>query len=316
LGLMVLLSVTQAAFAQTDYRNIDAGQPLRIEDALVTPRASLDVEWPGPRVEKYGSGMTRWRFDPMATFGVASFSEIEVRVPFIYVVPPASAGARAFGMAGLAVGATHAFGVETPSVPAFAIGSEVLFPAGTLASPATTYVAKAIATKTFSLVRVHLNAGGGNYSVQNAAVDTACVPRRFPLPGSDPGCGAPVIPDIPCSVAHEAVSMACMASNAPVLASAARAPATGSPPSSGGRWFGGVGMDHAFGLSSTLVGVDVVAERFIGLYSLTDWTAEIGVRHQLNPQFVVDAGVSRKYSGVLQSTAVTVGGVYAFSLAR
>ena len=75
-------------------------------------------------------------------------------------------------------------------------------------------------------------------------------------------------------------------------------------------------MDHAFGLSSTLVGVDVVAERFIGLYSLTDWTAEIGVRHQWSPQFVVDAGVSRKYSGVLQSTAVTVGGVYAFSLAK
>ncbi|MEP6733079.1 MAG: hypothetical protein ABJE10_20725 [bacterium] len=304
-----------AADAQTDYRNLDAGRPLRVEDALVTPRMSLDVQLPNVRAEQYGNGVTRWRVDAKAAYGIASFSEVELRVPLIYVVPSggASGSARTFGSAGVAIGATHAFGVETPNVPAIAIAAEVLLPAGALASPNATYSLKVIATKTVSFARVHLNAGGGSWSVRGAGLsDTTCVPRRFPLPGQDPGCGAPAIPDVPCSVAHEGPSVACFAPPASLAAAGAINPLA----SKGGRWFGAAGMDHSFGLSSTLVGVDVVAERFVGLYSLTDWTAEIGSRHQWSPRLVVDAGISRHLIGVLQSSGVTVGGAYAFSFAR
>jgi hypothetical protein len=314
LGAALLFALgARVVGAQTDYRNLEAGQPLRVEDALTAPRSSLELQLPSARFERYGSGVTRWRVDPQATFGVAAFSEIELRVPVIYVVPPGgAASARTLGVAGVALGGMHAFGLERAGIPAVAVGSEILIPAGSLASPSATYALKAIATKTLSIMRVHVNAGGGTWSIRTVPVDTGCVRRRFPLPGQDPGCGAPVIPDIPCSVGQVAASLACMANVATALAPAA----TDAPSSHGGRWFAVVGADHAFGLSSTLLAADLVAERFVGLYAVTDWTAELGVRHQWSPQIVVDAGISRHFGGVLQSSGITIGGAYAFSVAR
>ena len=51
----------------------------------------------------------------------------------------------------------------------------------------------------------------------------------------------------------------------------------------------------------------MVAERFLGLYGLTDCTAEVGVRHQLSPRLVVDAGVGRHFAGVVKSSMATLG---------
>src|SRR2546423_5993008 len=194
-ALCLAAATAGALRAQTDYRNLDAGRPLRVEDALVTPRWALDLQLPSARVERFAS-VDRWRLDPKATFGVAPFTEIELRLPVLYVVPRAPNGARSAGLAGVAVGAVHAFTLETPRVPGIAIGSEVLLPAGGLAAPRTSYALKVIATKTLPLLRVHLNAVAGNYSVRGSSQplpDTACVP------GVNPGCGGSLlIPDVPC----------------------------------------------------------------------------------------------------------------------
>ena len=69
----------------------------------------------------------------------------------------------------------------------------------------------------------------------------------------------------------------------------------------------GLAVDRAFPLASTLVMADVVAERFIGLYDATDWTAELGLRHQWTPTLVVDLGVARHFAGPVKSNAVTAG---------
>jgi hypothetical protein len=69
----------------------------------------------------------------------------------------------------------------------------------------------------------------------------------------------------------------------------------------------GVGVDHTFALSSTLISADVVAERFIGLFASTDWSAELGLRRQWTPQMVMDLGFARHFTGVLRSNAVTFG---------
>jgi hypothetical protein len=69
-------------------------------------------------------------------------------------------------------------------------------------------------------------------------------------------------------------------------------------------------MDHPFALMSTLLTGDVVAERFIDLYTLTDWSAEVGVRHQWTPQLVMDLGFTRHFVGFPRSNAVTFGLAY------
>ena len=54
-------------------------------------------------------------------------------------------------------------------------------------------------------------------------------------------------------------------------------------------------------LRSTLIQADLVAERFVGLYPITDWTGEVGVRRQLTPKVVLDLGVARHFTlGVVQ----------------
>jgi hypothetical protein len=320
-ALIILAILARAAGAQTDYRNLDAGRPLRIEDALVTPRWSFDVQLPSVRAERYGSGVTRWRAEPKVSYGIAPFTEVEVRVPVLYVIPLPSAGARTSGIAGVAVSVVHAFGVETESVPGLSLGYEALLPAGSLASPRTTHALKAVVSKTLALARIHVNAGLGSYSVRSTTADTACVRKRFVLPGMDPGCGAPVIPDVPCSIATIESSPA---PDSPLRSAAmmcggemtAAAAAPEAVVSTGAHWSAAFGADHAFGLASTLVGADLVAERFVGLYALTDWTAEVGLRHQWSPRLVLDAGVARHLAGVLQSTAVTLGATYAFSFAH
>jgi hypothetical protein len=328
-GLCLAAAAAGALRAQTDYRNLDAGRPLRVEDALVTPRWALDLQLPSARVERFAS-VDRWRLDPKATFGVAPFTEIELRLPVLYVVPRAQNATRSAGLAGVAVGAVHAFTLETPRVPGIAVGSEVLLPAGGLAAPRTSYALKVIATKTLPLLRVHLNAVTGNYSVRGSSQplpDTACVP------GVNPGCGGSLfIPDVPCYKGPTGSTPSLSAATS--LASLSSVPrsesqsmcATGIAPSSalqvttpgtnGYHWLAAMGIDHAFGLSSMLIGADVLAERFVGLYGPIDWTAEAGVRRQLTPQLLLDAAVARHFLGTLQSTAFTVGGAYAFSLAR
>ncbi|MES2180142.1 MAG: hypothetical protein V4550_19960 [Gemmatimonadota bacterium] len=306
------------AVAQTGYLNSDGGRPVRTQDALVTARRSLDLELPAIRGERFGSGVTRWRVDPEVTYGVAPFTELAIRVPVLYVVPPPGSGERTSGVAGVAVSGLHAFGQETSRKPAVALGTEILLATGSLASPRSTYSAFAAATKTLPVARVHLNAGIGTWSVRATPPPEVCIASRF-SPVDTPSCGGPLIPDIPCDVIKlDSLSVARfpIARSSVCLGPSANQTAAEAPRSDGMRWSAAIGTDHAFALSSTQIAVDVVADRFVGLYAVTDLTAEVGARHQLSPRVVLDAGVSRKFAGAIQSTAFTVGGTFAFSLAR
>jgi hypothetical protein len=87
------------------------------------------------------------------------------------------------------------------------------------------------------------------------------------------------------------------------------------PPRSGGaRWMAGFGIDRALPLHSILFAADIIAERFVGLYDLVDWTVEVGLRRQLGTQMVLDVGVGRHFAGVVQSTSVTAGLSYGLPL--
>jgi hypothetical protein len=263
--------------------------------------------------------------DPKLSYGVASLSEIELRMPVLFVQPGGAGSSAAVGLTSIGIGAMRAINTETELLPALAISAEVLVPAGSLAPPQTSYGIKGLLTKTTSLARFSVNGSYGTYSVSPATqVAAAC--RLLP-PGS-PGCnGRPAVPDVPCSRVAADVALMARAGNShaidtgdPVFSSACLTTTAFAAPSGprtiGNRWFAGAAVDHAFPLSSTLVAADVFAERLIGLSALVDWTAEIGLRRQWSPHVVVDAGVARRFAGAVPSTAMTVGATYAFPTGR
>jgi hypothetical protein len=317
--LAALLAVAggQAA-AQTQYYNLDAARPGRVEDAVPTPRNSLDIDPSSLAYERLTGGTNRFRAEPRISYGALPFTEFELRIPVVGVVPPHISGARSTtGLGGLGVGVLHAFNVETSSVPAVALSGEWLAPAGSLAGPVGSYSVRLLVTKTTSIGRWHVNVAGGTYSVRFAAravADTNCSTLiTVRLAGTPCSTLPPIIIDAPCSVTPGSVgfvgaSRFCMPPAAQIESTTT---SVNSPTSLTGRhWFGGVGYDRAFGLSSTMLTADLFAERFVGLYARPDVTAEAGFRRQLTPIVALDAGGSWRFAGVLHSFSFTIGASY------
>ena len=298
------------AGAQGGYYNLDSSRPTRIEDAAPTPLYELELQLAPLRFEKLATGLKRWRVEPKMSYGVAPFTEIEIRAPLIVVDPLDPDAPHTVGLGGLAVGALHALGVERPRWPALAVAAEWIAPAGPLAAFIGSYSVKGIATKTFPVARVHVNALYGTYS---SRVSICSLPRPINIP-APPGCPSTPLPfDPPCDVVPIAGAAALCSARA---AARLETPEFDATRSVGMRWMTGLGIDHAFALSSTLFTADVVAERFAGLFARTDLSAEVGIRRQMTPQLVVDLGATRHFVGLVRSNSVSVGAGYGVATPR
>jgi hypothetical protein len=316
LSIAIGTSGASGAGAQTQYRNLDAGRPGRIEDAEATARYSLDVDLTPFQIERLTGGTTRYRAEPRVGYGILPFTEIELRIPIVQVNPPSGGNAQSVGgIAGVSLGALRAFNLETTSLPAFAASAEVSMPVGTLAPTRASYLLKALLTKTTDLGRLHLNAGFGTYAIRAAPTSSSggCSALRLQVPG-DNTCGAspPIIIDVPCSVLPQG-SDGFHAASRMCMPPAAQESTTVATPTGGNRWFAGLAFDRSLPLRSLLFMGDVFTERFIGLYPTMDWTAELGVRYQLTPLIVLDAGAGRHFAGVIRSTTATIGATYEFA---
>ncbi len=312
-ALAALLAVAGGrAAAQTQYYNLDAGRPGRVEDAEPTPLYSLDLDPSSLQYERLRGGTSRFRAEPRVSYGALPFTEIELRIPVVAVDPPRALGARfTTGLGGVGLGFLHALNVETSNVPAVAVAGEWLAPAGSLAGPVGSYSLKFLATKTTSIGRWHFNAAGGTYSVRlsGSAVDTSCSTLVSVRLAGSPCSQLPGgVIDSPCSVTPghvTGVSRFCMPPPEQIESTP-----TVRTSLAGQHWFAGVGYDHSFALSSTMITADVFAERFVGLYPRPDVSAEAGVRRQVTPVMAVDAGGAWHFAGVLRSFSFTFGATY------
>lgn len=300
-ALVLAFATFRAAAAQSSYYNLDSGRPVRVDDALPTARGELEIQLLPLRGERLGDGTERFRVEPKVSYGVLPMTEIELRVPVVHVQGPTSPAT--IGIASAGIGALHAFNVET-GWPAFALAAEAVLSVGSLSAPTGSYSVKGLLTKTLRFGRIHLNAGGGTWSVRPppaVALGTGGV-----LCGNAPGVPPCLIPDVPCDLVPVAVtrgpSFSCAAP-----ASSGTASAAGAQRFTGAHWSAALGVDHTLPLISTLFTADVVVDRFTGLYALNDWTAEIGVRKQLTPRLVADLGVGRRFAGETLSTMITAG---------
>jgi hypothetical protein len=305
LALSFITLAGSALSAQGDYYNRDAGRPTRIEDATPTPRYELELQLAPLRVERLASGASRWRLEPKIAYGIAPFTDVEIRLPYIIVTSLEEDVPRKSGVGGIAIGALHSFGVERQTWPAFALSGEWIAPYGGLSAPTGSYMVKGIATKTFRFARVHTNVGYGTYS---SKVSVCALPRPINVP-APPECTPNSIPfDPPCDVVPLSSEISALAAQCSARTVMREEQQPFDPLRSVGmRWLAGAGIDHAFALSSTLVTADVVAERFAGLFAKTDVSAELGIRRQVTPQLGVDIGVTRHFVGLFRSNAVSFG---------
>ena len=154
LGLGVFVSVSLhagIAQAQASYRNLDAGFPVRVEDATVTERYALDLDFLNLRYDALSDSRNRFLYEPQVSYGMLPRTEVWVRLPSYYrerTVTPRS------GIAGFGVGAMYQFTVETLHVPALALATELFQPVGRDALPSS-YSLRTVA-EVYELVRARL----------------------------------------------------------------------------------------------------------------------------------------------------------------
>jgi hypothetical protein len=294
-----------SALAQTSYRNLDAGAPLRVEDATVTERYSLDLDFLNFRYDELSDLRTRFQYEPSVAYGAFPRTELWMRLPIFYREREA---APRGGVAGVGVGAMYQVTIETQHLPALALATELFAPSGPNALPAS-YSLKALLTRSFSPGRVHLNASIARYATR------APPSLVITCPNNSCGGGQPLPPlDGPCSIGSASLP-ATLFCGAPLLQSL-----TGSQQASTGgierhnHWLLGLGLDKALPISSTLLLGDIFAEKFEGIGRETDVTAEFGARHQLSPRIVVGGALGRHFRGAGFSTFVTLGMTLAYAL--
>ena len=173
---LAALVLPAALSAQTDYYNTDKGRPLTIEDAYPVERRAFEIQAAPLRLERSAGGVYHWSVEPEIAYGIFPRTQIEVGVPVSYLDGP---GGSKLGFSAVHLSALHNLNVET-RLPALAIGAGAEIPVGAFAASDPQFAVKAIATRTLSFARFHVN---GEYAVGDVSRWTAgvAIDKTFPL---------------------------------------------------------------------------------------------------------------------------------------
>lgn len=299
------------AHGQAEYRNLDAGFPVRVEDATVTERYALDLDLANLRFDALSAGRKRFQLEPRLSYGIFPRTEMWLRATTYYrerAITPRK------GIAGVGVGGMYQLKLESLHIPAFAVASEAFVPTGPNALP-TSYSVKTAFTKSFTPGRMHFNASLASYA---ARVPTNCLP----LPGGTtcgPGGTIQLLPplDGPCETAPVVTgspSAFCAAPQTPSFSANSSAAAASSELVTHAHWLLGVGADKTLPLSSIIFLGDVFAEKFEGIGRPTDWTSELGARKQLTPHVILVGAAGRHFKGTNDSSFFILGATFSRAL--
>lgn len=169
LALVATALAPQALAAQTDYFNTDRGRPLQVQDATAIERYALELQAAPVRWSRAAGPHVVFAVEPELAYGIFPRTQVEVGLP-VFMTDGFTAGPRnGVGAAHFAV--LHALNVETLGLPALALEADVAVPVGDF-GPQDLYASVgAIATRTTTLGRLHLNARwtrGPDVDVQDA----------------------------------------------------------------------------------------------------------------------------------------------------
>lgn len=153
-GLTSFIPIGRAA-AQIDYRNLDHGRPVATEDAYPVERYALELLVPFRSAREPGG--ERLHLIPLGLeLGILDNTQLGIGLPLAAVETPGADTES--GLAGLEIVALHSFNTESPALPALSAGASLALPVGSLAGDHARVSLKGIATRSFGLTRLHLNA--------------------------------------------------------------------------------------------------------------------------------------------------------------
>ena len=151
--LLAFVATPATALSQTDYRNLDDGRPVLTEDAFVVDLHAFEFLAP-LAFDADVSGTKRYLTQPELEYGVLPNTQLGLKLP-VGVVD--SGGTSTFGLGGIQLSGLYNINNEGLALPAVSARLDLLLPAGAVAYEGTLATFKLIATRTFGLVRLHLN---------------------------------------------------------------------------------------------------------------------------------------------------------------
>lgn len=152
--LLTVIAVPGVTSAQTDYYNLDAGRPLRVEDALVIERHAFEWQVAPLRLSGARGQRTAFAVEPELAWGVLPRTQLEIGVP----LRRDGEGRRTIGAAGVEMSLLYALNAETLTWPGLALSVGAVVPAGPFGPERTLVTVGGIATRTTSAGRLHVNA--------------------------------------------------------------------------------------------------------------------------------------------------------------
>jgi hypothetical protein len=144
------------AWAQIDYRNLDDGRPVPVEDAYPIERHAFELLLPyGYARQASGEHVSLLPLE--LEYGAFDNAQIGLKVPVAGV--GAGPGSNTdWGLSGLGAFALYNFNTESRTLPAFAVRGDLSLPVGSLAGDAARVSLEAIATRSWGRSRFHFNA--------------------------------------------------------------------------------------------------------------------------------------------------------------
>jgi hypothetical protein len=155
-GLLLYFLVPSAS-AQIDYRNLDDDRPVVTEDAYPVERYAFELLAPY-RFEAEAGGTRLHTSVPEAAYGLARNAQVGLKLPLAAVDEGTETD---WGLAGLRVFGLYNLNTESGWLPALTVRADATFPVGSLAGDGSRLAIKAIATRSWGRMRVHLNAARG-----------------------------------------------------------------------------------------------------------------------------------------------------------
>lgn len=184
---IVLGARANPASAQADYRNLDPGRPIAVEDAQPIEHRAFEAQFGIPRFSRERRGHWSFGFEPELKWGIAK--DLQFGYSSEYVVAHDS-GRTVLAARDRQIHLLYNFNQESRRWPAISIRPELAIRSGGLGSGREHGTLKAIVSKTAGLNRLHWNgswtagptaaAGRGGESV-NRYFYGAAYERMLPL---------------------------------------------------------------------------------------------------------------------------------------
>ena len=146
------------AWAQIDYRNLDANRPVVTEDAYPVERYGFEMLAPY-RFEAERGGRKQHLAVPELAYGIIRNAQLGLELPLAAVDDDVTG--TDWGLAGLHLSGLYNLNTEGRTLPAVSLRADVGVPVGLFGGDATRFSLEAIATRSWGRLRTHINAGRG-----------------------------------------------------------------------------------------------------------------------------------------------------------